>query len=430
MASMLPSQQRAPVYVGPEGQLVRLDDRVAHKDVGSSSDEDEELYDVERKNTWAKALKKMHAKKAAAADDPDGDISAAVVARMRAAAAAAQHGASATREDDASDDTLRQQLGATHLTGAGLTESIDDDLQRECIRAVACAAKHTDDALAILAASGSLACVCKDWRLLMQEELIWAQFSAATDAPTVDFSWRACAVRAYVERLALRRRWHGGVCAQLATSVHNEYIMSMVVHESLLLTASADKHVGLTSTAALRKRVAANVGSCSIQPVHGVDDDGELISLPHLESTRPTRAKVPLTRELRGHRGQVMGVHALGDHAASCAADGSLIVWSLSGACLERQHWLNSPYAVRLLDDAGRLACGSEGRVPISSGHCASNRAPGFRRAPPTVPPSIHLAAADGRTLESSLFSLAASSTGAAASSSCTSCPTRSRQAV
>ena len=392
---MLPSQQQAPVYVGPHGAIARLGRDVRRdvdgRDVDAASSDDED----KKPPNWMKARRQMLAQKAAADADERDTIAAKAVARMRAAARDAAQGGSATRDADQGVSAVGSRLEAVSLSSCSLTEAIDEEMQRQCLSALTVNARYTEDIISALAAAGSAACVCRGWRNFLRDETAWAQLAArlrvpAARVPAAGLSWRTGALRAHAERVALRRRWHNGVCADFcARAVHNDYVMAMQVHRGTLLTAAADKTVGLTSIRAMRRLEArftaagggeggggsSDARHCARHDDEESDDNDDNDDAASAGCGKELGGSAQMTRVLCGHRGQVMGLHAHGDHCATCAADGGLIVWSLSRGCLVQEHRQPGLFSLRLLDGAhdgasdeapvGRVACGFEGRVPV-----------------------------------------------------------------
>lgn len=387
---MLPSQQQAPVYVGPHGAIARLGRDVRRdvdgRDVDAASSDDED----KKPPNWMKARRQMLAQKAAADADERDTIAAKAVARMRAAARDAAQGGSATRDADQGVSAVGSRLEAVSLSSCSLTEAIDEEMQRQCLSALTVNARYTEDIISALAAAGSAACVCRGWRNFLRDETAWAQLAARLRVPAAGLSWRTGALRAHAERVALRRRWHNGVCADFcARAVHNDYVMAMQVHRGTLLTAAADKTVGLTSIRAMRRLEArftaagggeggggsSDARHCARHDDEESDDNDDNDDAASAGCGKELGGSAQMTRVLCGHRGQVMGLHAHGDHCATCAADGGLIVWSLSRGCLVQEHRQPGLFSLRLLDGAhdgapdeatvGRVACGFEGRVPV-----------------------------------------------------------------
>jgi len=219
---MLPSQQQAPVYVGPHGAIARLGRDVRRdvdgRDVDAASSDDED----KKPPNWMKARRQMLAQKAAADADERDTIAAKAVARMRAAARDAAQGGSATRDADQGVSAVGSRLEAVSLSSCSLTEAIDEEMQRQCLSALTVNARYTEDIISALAAAGSAACVCRGWRNFLRDETAWAQLAAGLRVPSAGLSWRTGALRAHAERVALRRRWHNGVCADFcARAVHN-----------------------------------------------------------------------------------------------------------------------------------------------------------------------------------------------------------------
>ena len=125
--------------------------------------------------------------------------------------------------------------------------------------------------------------------------------------------------------------------------MHSEHLNAMVLHRGQLLTASADRTVHVMDTGlALRERADAELmrnGGRGFQPQGGTS--------------------------LVGHRADVLHLHACGEHVASCAADGEVLVWDLGAGGTIARRWAGwRAYCVQL-DGAGTLLYGGEGTQPL-----------------------------------------------------------------
>ena len=358
MAALLPSQRQVPVFVGPHGAMSDLGKPTKEED--SSSDDDNLGAEPAMATRWVKMRQQRKMLQADETTATELRVRAAADA-FRESARSAGQGVSSTRVDDV---TVRLQHAVSIAVDSTQTPSLTDRLDEQMQHEVLCflAAGSSDvhgDSLAPFEASFAAPQVCKLWNnLLSSNDELWRQLCRTASAPmqplsaritnagTLGRSWQEVARGAWAEAAALRSRWRGGICAeQVLRTLHSDYIMAMVMHEGWLVTASADHTIGLTPAAAVRRHALGDSHSSSgvRDPVDDRDEGTQILAassqaslirpsssaVQHEPATGPPAA--PRTRELFGHRGQVMSVDARADHIASASADGSVLIWSLAG---------------------------------------------------------------------------------------------------
>eukprot|EP00966_Prymnesium_polylepis_P332648 7388132-Prymnesium_polylepis.1 len=229
-----------------------------------------------------------------------------------------------------------------------------------------------DEILGLIGLEGAAAAaqVCSTWSNLLRDDLLWRRLvyaadpiaaDAAADAAAADAAaseaggssapasvngsasgsgslthcganWRSMGQWMRAREVALQKRWRSGTFVEHALrTLHADYIMALLLHDGLLVTASADSTIGLTDVASVRTS-SAKVG------------DG--------------------TKELRGHRGQVQAIHACGDQLASCSTEGQVLIWSLADRSVQARHRLGTVYSLHL--DGHQLTCGADALTPVS----------------------------------------------------------------
>lgn len=192
--------------------------------------------------------------------------------------------------------------------------------------------------------------------------------------------------------------------------MHNDYVMSMHLHDGVLISSAADRTIALTAVA----RHRAHVGELACAA--GEEEDGEADAATahcasHADAARrggggggssggssggmgggfaggdgggssddtlQPGGGAPLRphRVLRGHRGEVLCVHAFDEHLASCSDDGDTLIWKLprasgggdahdeSSGHVYRRHRFGRIYALAM--EARGVVCGGEGRTPVA----------------------------------------------------------------
>ena len=390
MATLLPSQRQDRVYVGPQGLLIR-------EELPTVEESDSDSGDDEATTKAKKNKKKAAAPAAAASSSSDAIDEAAVVDLLKARAQQASHGVSTTRgpESTFAQKLISARLAAKQLEAPSLVDKIiDQDAQCEILAGL-------DAGSAAAAAS-----VCKQWRdFYLSEEScgLWQRLVANSSARAVarcstawsnnaatGTQWMSIGKRLQADAAALRQRWQTGVMTEIVhRGVHSDYVMSMVLHNGLLISSSADRTIAISETAGAAAHTLPSgdrrSGEMGVlrsdwdeEPTgNGDGDGGGAASSSSSAASRPTRL-------LCGHRGQVQCVHAFEDHLASCSSDGEVRIWrlpsrgsggsssdsggkepsvglGLGGEVLFRQRFGSQKvYAVNL-EERGGLICGGEG---------------------------------------------------------------------
>ena len=168
MTSLLPSQRQAQVFVGPNGLLVRQEPR-------QISEEEEEATNRARRR-WRRAQKGAILGEEIDDDQAAGGTAASVVSQMQAAVRSSTHGISSTREvtSKLAESLAHAKLFASHLEGPGLLDSLDEQMQVECLCNLS------------LEAAATAARVCTTWRDFFEmDETIWERLVAAAPGSCV-----------------------------------------------------------------------------------------------------------------------------------------------------------------------------------------------------------------------------------------------------
>ena len=413
---MLPSQNVQQVYVGPSGALLRPEEALARE---------EKDVTVTRPRRWqqAAALRKQAMERERAdlgIADAEEKMANDVIARLQAKANNSYSGTSSTRTavGDATcrlaDRLAGARLTAQRLAGPCITDHLDEQMQSEILSAL--------PVQAVVAAGRT----CKSWARLLEgdmSESIWERIvsassiraaAAATSWTLVSMAndgkdksaqaqpatkssqpyWQAVGRRMENRYVALATRWRTGTCAvDHVECMHTEYVMSMAIHHGLLITGAADNLVGVldVSRGAPRPKRRSRSGgeddsdedsddmstrvlqaaaryASVVQHTDGASGEGSgyassVGASGLMSAQKPISEAVPCPRVLRGHCGQVLGLHAYGTRLASCSADGEVLIWNLSDALLERRHRnFGRVYSVSLGSRA--VACGGEG-LPV-----------------------------------------------------------------
>lgn len=389
--SLLPSQRQTPVFVGPFGSLVKQE---SHQEVKERSG-----YNKWRRVRAAAKIAEEDEEDEVTEDACDG-TAANVINALKIASRNASHGVSSTRLTTSrlAESLAEAKLTAEQLAGPDLVEFLDEQMQIEIL-----------SCLSLEAAAAAMR-VCSAWRdFFAIEETLWEKIvasascqqhaafaasrrlqqttagSSAMHAPASSPSFQSIGRHLQRCAAATSARWRSGTCTERChRALHGDYVMAMCLHDGCLISASADQTLAVTRLSSSSDMGAAATADgspfgglgesstggagCSSSNRHREDEwaDGSAPSTAAGSSSSSHRAQqeTPPSRSLLGHRGQVLCVHAHGEHAASCSSDGDVLIWSLRDAFIERRHRLGSVYSVNLHEQHA-LICGGEGRTPV-----------------------------------------------------------------
>lgn len=360
MTTLLPSQRVDHVYVGPEGMLVRQAQPTAVPEEDAEAEEETEAVPKKR---WQDLKQKV-------------STVDSVIDSMRSSVRQASHGVSSTRNTSKFASELADALATARLDDRpSLVDVVDFQMQIEILAALP------------ISSTSAASRVCKIWRELFDDvdSGLWQQLVASASCRAVSAahakvglipsahanavglapaggSCRALGRKMQADAAALKARWLSGTCGEsVLRSVHSDYVMSMVLHDGRLISSSADRSIAITDMSQHLHRT--HVGK-ELGEAHADNDDGGV------DGQKRTRAAhyVP-PRMLYGHRGQVLCVHAFGEHLASSSSDGDVLIWTLpdggtgAGGGVHRRHRFGRVYALAM--EARGVVCGLEGSSPI-----------------------------------------------------------------
>ena len=178
-------------------------------------------------------------------------------------------------------------------------------------------------------------------------------------------AWRRRGVALREEHLQRRRRWRRSICAESTLRPHTEIVVALQLHRGLLISASADQTISLSELPSDDEpQRPGSDGNLEQRPWEA--SQGDYLPQANWMGGSGSRGSAAdgagRSMVLSGHTDQIFGIHAHDEHLASCSADGTVRIWSLSDG-QQKRRWRWPAYCVQC--DERRCLTGGEGREPI-----------------------------------------------------------------
>lgn len=425
MAFKLPSQTVRQTYIGPNGIIVSKAEPERDFTRGPKCRWQNAAARRNKKQQQLVWGYSDESSEDEGGEDAKTAIASSVVARLREQVQNSEQGLSSTRSGNTCsliEKLAASKIAASRLAGPLLVDALDEQMQCEVLAGIptedmasaARTCKLWNELLSsvmgesiwervVTSAPAHVAAAARGASGGCASSSLSSSSSPASQATATPY-WQAVGKQLVSLNAALQRRWRAGTCmVESRPSAHTEYVMAMATHAGHLITGGADGVLALTDLACARRvatakrtsghesssayrgltttagaellggsgagdidGAAGSAGPRDLGRLGAFDDDMTAIILRRGVGGRVASSALAeqRPRALRGgHRGQIFCVHPHGEHLASCASDGEVLIWSLrDGTVRQRHRTFGSVYSLSLSER--NIACGGEA-VPV-----------------------------------------------------------------